>query len=270
MRRERCEWFWCLDVQRIQAHGRRIVRTAVEVRKRDMKRLVLLVRRGKRLREVVNEKHENKAQNERDADMAVRSFEVCVYFGRVLLALFRPVYARVTLPVALGRIVVIAFLGSLGMVLLLGFLFVLLALLVAVHCRRVRRSLDDDVCGVGGLAHACFGEIGHAQRLRSDVVRDEVGRGDGPLLLVVRDLGLRMRHVVGVACDGSAVHGLNTLRYNDDERCAHENTGAEQRHGAELARRELEGEREDAGEERATRSARTQMRKGLATLTQFP
>jgi len=73
---------------------------------------------------------------------------------------------------------------------------------------------------------------------------------DASLQLV--DVGNRVdnasRHMrVGLS---GAVHSLNALWDDDNERCPYEHAGAEEGDDAQLARREGKGEREDAGNER--------------------
>lgn len=202
--------------------------------------------------------------------MAVGPFKIRVHLGRLLLVFFGPMHAGVALFVALGRVVIAAFLCPVVRIVLLGLLLVLLALLVAVYRRSVGGSPDDDACRVGCLANSRLGLLRHAQGLGSDVVGDEVGRIDGSLLLFVGDLGLGVGHVVGVRLQRGAVHGVDALGYDDDERCAHEDAGAEQRNGAQLARRQRKGEREDAGEKGAGLSERLHTAKEIFALTQHP
>lgn len=65
------------------------------------------------------------------------------------------------------------------------------------------------------------------------------------------DDGLHIAGCEYVALAPCAVHGLDALGDDDNERGAHEHTSAQQGDDTELARRESKGQWEDASEERA-------------------
>jgi len=212
--------------------------------------LVLRLRRTQRFWEMVDEEHEYKAEDQGYSNVGVRALymlvRLCQFF---LFLLFRPVDTGMPLSVAFSRVIVAALL-RMWAVLIRGPLLHSNSLFGAFLRGELlrRRPLDDDAAHLGGNASARFEEagIGGIRPLRRDVFGGSVES----LLLGVDggDLGLWVRHVVRMALEGGAVHGVDALWYYDDERRAYEHAGAQERHDAELARREGEREREDAGQ----------------------
>jgi len=212
----------------------------VQVGERDMQRLVLWPCGRQGLGHMIDNEHENEAKDHGNANVSMGAFHVGSWRGCLFL-FFRPMNACMALLVAFGRVIVSAPL-RLGMVIVGLGLLLLFLLLRGAQLVAVWRQ-------VGRVAHKY---AGHFRGLTS---RHKVGLRGHAFVLSVHlhrgDLGLGVRDVVGIAHDGGAVHGLDAFWNDDNERCAHEDAGAKQRHGAKLAWREAEREREDAGQERA-------------------